>query len=39
MHKHAHTDRSRAGSSLQEGAGIINEDMRRFECVYFDTNG
>lgn len=40
MHKHTHTDRSRAGSSLQEkGAGIIHDDTSRSECVCFDSNG
>lgn len=40
MHKHTHTDRSRAGSSLQEeGAGIIHDDTSRSECACFDSNG
>lgn len=39
MHKHSHTDRSRTGSSLQEGAGIIHDDTSRSECVCFDSNG
>lgn len=39
MHKHTHTDRSGAGSSLQKGAGIIHDDNPRSECAHFDSNG